>query len=713
MTLEEKLAGLPDRPGVYLYKDGKGQVIYVGKAASLKPRVRSYFQESRPHDAKTDALVRQIKDLEYIVTDNELEALMLEANLVRKHRPRYNIILRDDKHYPFLKLTTNEEFPRLVVARRVLNDGATYYGPFYPATAMRETLRLTRQLFPLRTCAIKIDGRLERPCVQYYIHRCNAPCTGWETREGYTRTVADVERFLEGKDEDLALNLAGEMETAARELKFERASVLRDQIQSLNKVRERQKIISTEQVDQDVLGVVRQGSDACVELFFVRKGRLVGQEAFFLDRVAGWSDGEILSAFVRQFYSRRVVPAPEILVSEDVTESELLTEWLSGLAGRRVQLHAPQRGSKREFVAMAESNAAIALQHHLLSRGNRQQLVMDDIARGLGLPGPPNRIEGYDISHIQGSEQVGSMVVWENGDMKKDDYKRFRIRDVVGSDDVAALREMLRRRFGRALEQGTPLPDLVLIDGGRGQLNVGLSVLQELGLDYLPVIALAKQREEVYRGDALAPILLDPTSPALHTLQKIRDEAHRFAISYHKKLRTRRTLSSVLDAIPGVGPTIRTSLLKTLGSAKRVRESSVAELSAVPKVTPRLAQRIYAHFQAPASGEPTGGVDGSDGERAHGSGRGDDRMKKVMAVTAVAVGLAFTSGLAFASSCPVLIKQGKEASAKMKADDPKVKEANEKLAQGQKLHDDGKHAESMKVVNEAHVLLGLKKPEAK
>jgi excinuclease ABC subunit C len=614
MTLEEKLAGLPDRPGVYLYKDAKGQVIYVGKAASLKPRVRSYFQDSRPHDAKTDALVRQIKDLEYIVTDNELEALMLEANLVRKHRPRYNIILRDDKHYPFLKLTTSEEFPRLVVARRVANDGDTYYGPFYPATAMRETLRLTRQLFPLRTCAIKIDGRLDRPCVQYYIHRCNAPCTGWETREGYARTVQDVERFLEGKDEDLALNLAGEMETAARELKFERAAVLRDQIQSLNKVRERQKIISTEQVDQDVLGVVRQGGDACVELFFVRKGRLVGQEAFFLDRVAGWSDGEILSAFVRQFYSRRVVPAPEILLSEEVTEAELLTEWLSGLAGRRVQLHAPQRGGKREFVAMAESNAAIALQHHLMSRGNRHQLVMDDIARALGLPGPPNRIEGYDISHIQGSEQVGSMVVWENGDMKKDDYKRFRIRDVVGSDDFASLREMLRRRFGRALEQGTPLPDLVLIDGGRGQLNVGLSVLQELGLDYLPVIALAKQREEVYRGDAPEPVLLDPTSPALHTLQKIRDEAHRFAISYHKKLRTRRTLSSVLDAIPGVGPAIRTSLLKTLGSARRVRESSVAELSAVPKITPQLAQRIHDHFHASASGEPPVRVDGSGEE---------------------------------------------------------------------------------------------------
>ncbi len=623
MTLQEKLATLPDRPGVYVYRDAKGQVLYVGKAASLRSRVRSYFHESRAPDPKTDALVRQIADLEYIVTDNELEALMLEANLVRKHRPRYNIILRDDKHYPFLKLTTDEEFPRLVVARRVQKDGATYYGPFYPATAMRETLRLTRQLFPLRTCAIKIDGRLERPCLQYYIHRCNAPCTGWETREGYAKTVRDVMRFLEGKDEDLALTLSREMEAAAAETKFERAALLRDQIQSLNKVRERQKIISTEQVDQDVVGVVRQGSDACVELFFVRKGRLVGQEAFFFDRVAGWSDGEILSAFVRQFYGKRVTPAPEVLLSEELPEAELVTEWLSSLAGRRVQLHAPQRGAKREFVAMAESNAAIALQNRLLSRENRQQLVQEDLQRALDLAGPPNRIEGYDISHIQGSEQVGSMVVWENGDMKKDSYKRFRIKTMSGADDFGSLEEMLRRRFSRSLEQGTPLPDLVLIDGGRGQLNVGLKVLGELGLDYLPVVALAKQREEVYRGESLEPLLLDPTSVALHTLQKIRDEAHRFAITYHKKLRTQRTISSVLDAIPGVGPTIRTSLLKTLGSARRVRESSVAELAAVPKVTPKLAQRIYDHFHPPDSGNPPEATVVIGHDQPPGSGGGD------------------------------------------------------------------------------------------
>ena len=604
MTLEEKLARLPDRPGVYVYRDGKAQVLYVGKAASLRSRVRSYFQESRPHDPKTDALVRQIRDLEYIVTDNELEALMLEANLVRRHRPRYNIILRDDKHYPFLKLTMKEAFPRLLVARRVQDDGAAYYGPFYPATAMRETLRLTRQLFPLRTCSITIDGSLERPCIQYAIHRCNAPCTGWETREGYAKTVRDVMRFLEGKDEDLALRLTKEMETAAAEMKFERAAVLRDQIQSLNKVRERQKIISTDEVDQDVIGVVRQGSDACVELFFVRRGRLVGQEPFFFDKVAGWSDGEILSAFVRQFYGKAVTPAPELLVSEELPEAMLIGEWLGGLAGRRVQIQVPQRGGRREFVAMAEENAALALQNHLLSRDDRQQVVLEELRRALNLAARPNRIEGYDISNIQGTEQVGSMVVWENGAMKKDDYKRFRIRGVSGADDFASLGEVLTRRFARALEQGTALPDLVLIDGGRGQLNVGLKVLQDLGLDYLPVASLAKRQEEVYVGESLHPLVLDPTSPALHTLQKIRDEAHRFAITYHKKLRAKRTLQSVLDTIPGVGPTIRTSLLKTLGSARRVRDSSVAELAAVPKVTPRLAQKIYDHFHPDGAPEP-------------------------------------------------------------------------------------------------------------
>jgi excinuclease ABC subunit C len=602
MSLDEKLARLPERPGVYLYKDAKAQVIYVGKASSLRSRVRSYFQESRPRDAKTDSLVKQIRDLEYIVTDNELEALMLEANLVRKHRPRYNIILRDDKHYPFLKLTTDEEFPRLVVARKVQNDGATYYGPFYPATAMRETLRLTRQLFPLRTCSITIDGRLERPCIQYAIHRCNAPCTGWETREGYARTVRDVQQFLEGKDDELAVTLTREMEQAASELKFERAALLRDQIQSLNKVRERQKIISTDEVDQDVLGVVRQGSDACVQLFFVRRGRLVGQESFFFDRVAGWADGEILSAFLRQFYGKNVAPAPEILLSEPVPEEELLVTWLSNLAKRRVTVTAPQRGARRDFVAMAESNAAIALQNHLLSRENRSQALLDELKAALDLPVVPNRIEGYDISNIQGTEQVASMVVWENGGMKKSDYKRFRVRTVVGADDFASLEEVLRRRFARALEQGSVLPDLVLIDGGRGQLNVGVKVLQDLGLDYIPVASLAKQQEEVYRFDLRDPLQLDPTSPALHTLQKIRDEAHRFAITYHKKLRHQRTLTSVLDTIPGVGPTIRTTLLKTLGSARRVRESSVAELAAVPKVTPRMAQKIYDHFHPPGPG---------------------------------------------------------------------------------------------------------------
>src|SRR6266849_1854765 len=331
---------------------------------------------------------------------------------------------------------------------------------------MPETLRLTRQLFPLRTCSITIDGSLERPCIQYAIHRCNAPCTGWETREGYAKTVQDVMHFLAGRDEELARRLTKEMEEAAVELKFERASVLRDQIQSLNKVRERQKIISTDDVDQDIVGVVRQGSDACVELFFVRKGRLVGQEPFFFDRVAGWSDGEILSAFVRQFYGKAVTPAPELLVSEELPEAALTAEWLGGLARRRVQILAPQRGARREFVAMAEENAALALQNHLLSRDDRQQVVLEELRRALNLPGAPNRIEGYDISHVQGTEQVGSLVVWENGSMKKDDYKRFRIKSVAGADDFAALGEVLTRRFARALEQGTPLPDLVLIDGG-------------------------------------------------------------------------------------------------------------------------------------------------------------------------------------------------------------------------------------------------------
>lgn len=608
MTLAEKIDQVPDRPGVYLYKDAKGQVIYVGKAASLRSRVRSYFQESRARDPKTDALVGQIRDLDYIVTANELEALILESNLVKKNRPRYNIILRDDKHYPFLKLTTDEEFPRLVVARRVQKDGAAYFGPFYPATAMRQTLRLVRQLFPLRTCRIKIDGTLPRPCLQYYIHRCHAPCTGWETREGYGKTVRDVQRFLEGHNDDLAMELTREMEAVADDLKFERAAGLRDQIQALNTVRERQKMIAIDEDDQDIVGVVRQGAEACVQLFFVRKGRLMGRESFFFERVLGWSDGEILSAFVRQFYARDVTPPPEILLSEEPPERDLTIEWLVKRRGGRVDLVAPQRGKRRELVAMAEENAALALETHLLARGNRQHVVLEELERVLNLPGPPHRIEGFDISTIQGSETVASMVVWQDGEMKKDEYKRYKIRTVTGTDDFASMQEVLSRRYGKALEGEGVFPDLVLLDGGRGQLHAGMKALEDLGLDYLPIASLAKRAEEVYTPDRLQPLVLDMGSPALQALQKIRDEAHRFAITYHKKLRQRRTISSVLDQIPGVGSSVRTSLLKTLGSAKGVKEASVAELAAVPKVTPKLAQRIHDFFHpAVATGEPSGG----------------------------------------------------------------------------------------------------------
>jgi excinuclease ABC subunit C len=626
MTLEEKIEQVPDRPGVYLYKDAKAQVIYIGKAASLRSRVRSYFQESRPRDPKTDALVGQIRDLDYIVTGNELEALILESNLVKKHRPRYNIILRDDKHYPFLRLTTSEDFPRLVVARRVQKDGSTYFGPFYPATAMRQTLRLVRQLFPLRTCRITIDGSLARPCLQYYIHRCHAPCTGWETREAYARTVREVERFLEGRHDDLAMDLTREMEAAAAEMKFERAAGLRDQIQALNTVRERQKIISTEETDQDVVGVVRQGADACVQLFFVRKGRLMGRESFFFDRVSGSGSGEILSAFLRQFYARDVTPPPEILLSEEPVESTLTAEWLYRRRGGRVEVIAPQRGKKRELVAMAEDNAVLALATHLLARGNRLQVVLDELTRALDLPGPPHRIEGFDISTIQGSETVASMVVWQDGDMKKEEYKRYKIRTVTGTDDFASMREVLTRRYGRALEGEGVFPDLILLDGGRGQLHAGQKALEDLGLDYLPLASLAKRAEEVYTPEHLQPLVLDLGSPALQTLQKIRDEAHRFAITYHKKLRGRRTIASVLDQIPGVGPVVRTNLLKTLGSAKVVREASVAELAAVQKVTPRLAQRIHDFFHPPApAAEPPGGPerseDGNPGERSREEGR--------------------------------------------------------------------------------------------
>src|SRR4030095_8994420 len=372
---------------------------------------------------------------------------------------------------------------------------------------------------------------------------------------------------------------------------------LRDRVQALNTVRERQQMISTEEEDQDIVGVVRQGSEACVQLFFVRKGRLLGRESFFFERVSGWSDGEILSAFIRQFYARNVVPPPEILLSESPPEAELTTEWLGQRRSGRVELHAPQRGRKRDLVVMAEENAALALQTHLLARGSRQQVVLEDLERSLGLPGTPHRIECFDISTHQGKETVASMVVWQDGDMKKDDYKRYKIRTVTGTDDFASMQEVLTRRYGRALESESVLPDLILLRGGRGgERGAGQKALEDLGLDYIPIAALAKRAEEVYTPDRLQPLVLDMGSPAPQALQKVRDEAHRFAITYHKKLRQRRAIASVLDQIPGVGPTLRTSLLKTLGSAKGVREASVADLASVPKINPKLAQRIYDFF---------------------------------------------------------------------------------------------------------------------
>ncbi|HSE95423.1 MAG TPA: excinuclease ABC subunit UvrC, partial [Methylomirabilota bacterium] len=449
-----------------------------------------------------------------------------------------------------------------------------------------------------------------RPCLQYYIHRCHAPCTGQETREGYARTVADVQAFLDGREDHLARRLTVEMEEAAAAEKFERAAVLRDRVQALNRVRERQKIISTEPEDQDVLGLARQGSEACVQVFFVRRGRLLGRESFFLDRLLGAEAGDILSAFLRQFYAKEIQPPREILLSTEAHDAPLIAEWLEQRRGARVDLVVPQRGRKRELTTMAEENAALALGSHLLARSSRRQVVAEDLRRTLGLATSPHRIEGFDISNLQGTEAVGSMVVWEAGDMKKDDYKRFRIRTVPGADDYGMMAEVLRRRYGKALEDGTSLPDLVLLDGGRGQLNVGVRVLEELGLDYLPVVALAKREEEVYHPASLHPLSLDAASPALHALQRIRDEAHRFAVTYHKTLRTKRTLTSVLDQIPGIGPTLRTNLLRHLGSARRIRTASVAELAAVPRITPKLAQRIHEFFHPRQEG--AGSPPGSD-----------------------------------------------------------------------------------------------------
>ncbi len=574
-VLQSKLAHLPGSPGVYLFKNEQGEIIYIGKAAVLADRVRSYFQKGTDHSLKTSLLVSHVTDLETMVTRSELEALILESNLVKRHKPRFNIVLRDDKQYPYVRLPIKDDFPRLSIVRRVQKDGALYYGPYTPANALRETLKVIKHVFPLATCTIDIDGTADRACIEFEIKRCMAPCTGNQSKEEYHQIVKQVRQFLEGRDHELLDDLHTRMERAAEREEFEEAARLRDRLFKIQRMLEKQRITQTSATDQDVIGLARQGSAVDLQILFVRGGLLIGRKDFFWPQSADAPDEELVRSAIEQFYNKDGQPPREVLVPTDLEDTVLIQQWLSDKRGESVHVRSPERGAKHQLVLLAEENAAAAVADHLRDE-ERDRQAGEELKRLLRLEQAPRRIEGFDISNTMGNDSVASMVVWEDGQMKKTDYRRFKIQTVEGANDFASMKEVVTRRYGR--EESLAQPDLILIDGGLGQLAAALEGLKEAGQSGLPVLGLAKARgdkeERVFLAGRKNPIVLRATSPATHLLQHIRDEAHRFAITFHRKLRGKSLVSSKLDQVIGIGEIRRNQLLEKFGSLDKVVSAS-------------------------------------------------------------------------------------------------------------------------------------------
>ncbi len=604
MEISEQLALLPEKPGVYLMRDQNGEILYIGKALSLKQRVRSYFQTGRSTTLKTRVLASQIVTIDTIITDSELEALILECNLIKKHAPKYNIRLKDDKHYPYIRITMQEDFPRLMIARSIHKDGAKYYGPYISSYAVDETLQLLRAIFPLRTCRKDIGREHpERPCLNYHIKRCLAPCQGLVSREVYRAMIHEICLFLEGRQQDLVKDLRTKMQAAAASLEFEQAARLRDRLQAVERVVEKQKIISSALEDQDVVAISQSGDDSCAQVFFIRGGKLLGREHFVLSGTGETERKEVLSAFLKQYYSNTPYVPRELILPEEIDESRIIEQWLHSKRGAAVKIQVPKRGKKREMLELVEKNAVEVLEQLAEKRRHDLEATEGAVAalqEALALPVPPSRIECYDISNIQGTEAVGSMVVFVGGKPAPAEYRHFRIKTIEGPNDYAMMREVLDRRFKRALaerERGegkgkfAALPDLLVVDGGKGQLGVAVEVLQALSLSSIPAIGLAKEFETIFRTDGQEPLSL-PDSPARHLLQRLRDEAHRFAVTYHRNLRTKRMVESVLDRIEGIGAKRRVALLKKFGSVAAIKAATVEEIAATPGLNPGLAQRV-------------------------------------------------------------------------------------------------------------------------
>lgn len=621
--LQQILKSLPVRPGCYIMYDANNRVIYVGKAVNLRARVRSYFHTNSMDmgvSPKTARLVADIDRLEFIVTDSELEALILEANLIKKHRPRYNVRLKDDKRYPYIKVHWRDDYPKVTITRRMERDGARYFGPFTSSHAVRQTLDTLRKAFPYLTCDRQITGQDKRACLYYDIKLCSGPCIGAVSREEYRDTIAGLVKFLEGKTETIVDGLQDRMQVASEALDFEAAATIRDQLRAISHIVEKQKIVSAARADQDVIAFAREDGDTCVQVFFVRGGKLLGREYFILDGAEGEDDQAIMTSFVKQFYDEAAYVPPEVLLPSQVEEALIIEQWLRQKRGTKVMLTVPRRGHKRSLVRMAAENAAEtlgSLRVQWQADRHKQEQAMSEIQEALDLPFAPVRIECFDISTTQGTATVGSMVVFVHGVPRKSDYRRFNVRSVQGEpDDYASMREVLTRRFKRWQEASKGeltladpgakarkqvawalLPDLLLVDGGKGQLNVAVEVLQAFDLfGQLPVAGLAKREEELFLPGHKDGILLPRTSQGLFLVQRVRDEAHRFAITGHRSLRRKVGIASQLDRIPGVGPARRKLLLKHFGSIEAIRAATVEEIAALPGIPQDVAESLKAYL---------------------------------------------------------------------------------------------------------------------
>lgn len=604
--LEQKIESLPASPGVYLFKDREGTVLYVGKAANLRHRVASYFQRMEEKDAKTLALLEKVIDVETIVTDTEKEALILEDNLIKEHHPRYNIKLRDDKRYPCLRLSMEEDFPTLTVVRRIKRDRSLYFGPYPSATSLKETLKLIRRLFPIRTCQKTKFSQRTRPCINYEMERCLGPCCGKIDRSQYGEVIQQVKLFLEGRNRDLIERLERQMVEEADQLHFEKAARIRDQIKHIQKVVEKQLVLSRDMKDRDVIGFYRQDGRVALYSLFIRAGKLLGGKGFNLSS-AGLPEEDILSSFIKQYYRQdRFIPE-EILIPGPIHEKNLMEGWLTELKGKKVQLLFPHRGEKKRLLRMASENAEKFLHREVHLEREKGDLLLN-LKESLRLSRLPKRIEAFDISNLQGSHAVGSMVTFEDGKPRKDRYRHFKIKTIEGADDYGMMFEVLLRRYRRAIDEGD-LPDLILLDGGKGHLHVAKEVLKELGMKGVDLLSLAKERkagdlhhtaekleEKIFHPQYKEPILLGKQSPVLRFLDQIRDEAHRFALTYHKKIRKKETLRSVLDEIPGIGTIRQRELLKYFGSVDRIKEATLEELQRVPRMNRILAETVYHYF---------------------------------------------------------------------------------------------------------------------